>query len=121
MLVLGDAEKIADELFETVPNKLNQSKHSAEINISPSSHSILNFNGSDLLQKGSFSLKSIKKDAVDKIEKEVISYVLGRTEWNRSKAAKILKISYKTMLNKISELNIDPPDGIPQSEDPETP
>jgi two-component system, NtrC family, response regulator AtoC len=57
----------------------------------------------------SFSLKKIKKKALDRIEKEVISFVLDKTGWNRSKASSILKISYKTMLYKISDLNIKPP------------
>lgn len=57
----------------------------------------------------SFSLKKIKKKALDRIEKEIISYVLDQTGWNRSKAYKILKISYKTLLYKISDLNIKPP------------
>ncbi len=57
----------------------------------------------------SFSLKKIKRVAVDQVEKEVISYVLDKTDWNRSKASKILKISYKTLLYKITDLNIRPP------------
>jgi DNA-binding NtrC family response regulator len=43
------------------------------------------------------------------IEKEVISHVLNQTGWNRTKASKILKISYKTLLYKISDLDIMPP------------
>jgi DNA-binding NtrC family response regulator len=34
---------------------------------------------------------------------------LEQTGWNRTKASKILKISYKTLLYKISDLNIEPP------------
>ena len=55
----------------------------------------------------SFSLKTVRKKALDKIEKEVISYVLDQTRWNRSKAAKILKVSYKTLLYKISDLRLN--------------
>ena len=55
------------------------------------------------------SLKKIKKKAVDRVEKEVIGYVLDKTAWNRSKASKVLKISYKTLLYKISELGLEPP------------
>jgi transcriptional regulator with PAS, ATPase and Fis domain len=55
------------------------------------------------------SLKKIKKLASDKVEKEVITFVLGRVGWNRSKAAKILKISYKTLLYKMSEFEVNPP------------
>jgi len=46
---------------------------------------------------------------MDQVEREVISYVLQKTAWNRSKATKILKISYKTLLYKIKDLGIQPP------------
>ncbi|HBT89496.1 sigma-54 dependent transcriptional regulator [Desulfobacter sp.] len=55
------------------------------------------------------SLKKIKKLASDKVEKEVIVFVLEKVGWNRSKAAKILKVSYKTLLYKMSEFNVNPP------------
>ena len=55
------------------------------------------------------SLKKIKKKAVDRVEKEIIGYVLDKTAWNRSKASRILKISYKTLLYKISDLGLEPP------------
>jgi DNA-binding NtrC family response regulator len=54
-------------------------------------------------------LKEIRKIALDRVEKQAISLVLEKTGWNRSKASKILKISYKTLLYKISDLNITPP------------
>ncbi len=55
------------------------------------------------------SLKKIKKMAANRVEKEVIVFVLDKVGWNRSKAAKILKISYKTLLYKMSEFDINPP------------
>jgi len=55
------------------------------------------------------SLKKIKKMASDKVEKEVIIFVLDKVGWNRSRAAKILKVSYKTLLYKMSEFNVNPP------------
>jgi len=39
----------------------------------------------------------------------VISHVLTKTGWNRSKATKILGISYKSLLAKIRELELQPP------------
>jgi DNA-binding NtrC family response regulator len=54
----------------------------------------------------SFSLKKITKKATDSIEKEVISSALDLTDWNRVKASKILNISYRTILYKISDLDI---------------
>lgn len=67
-------------------------------------------NGDDFEKNSSeFSLKKIKKKAVCRVEREVIGYVLNKTGWNRAKASRILKVSYKTLLSKISELNLKPP------------
>ncbi len=57
-----------------------------------------------------FSLKKSAKEATSKVEKAIISQALKHTAWNRMKATKILKISYKTLLYKISDLGITPPD-----------
>ncbi len=55
------------------------------------------------------SLKKIKKLASDRVEKEIIAFILEKVGWNRSHAAKILKISYKTLLYKMKEFEVDPP------------
>jgi transcriptional regulator with PAS, ATPase and Fis domain len=57
-------------------------------------------------EHGSFSLKKIKKETINIIEKKVISHVLNQTGWNRKKASKILKISYPAILYKINDLDI---------------
>lgn len=49
------------------------------------------------------SLKEIGRRAAAEAEKAVIKMVLEQTRWNRTRAAEILKISYKTLLNKIKE------------------
>jgi len=36
--------------------------------------------------------------------------VLEKTSWNRSKACEILKVSYKTLLSRIQDLELKPPD-----------
>ena len=56
----------------------------------------------------SLSLKPICKRTSDFVERQVISYVLEKTGWNRSRANKILGISYKTLLAKINELKLTP-------------
>ena len=66
----------------------------------------LDLKGEDSLNHTSFSLKNITKKFVDRVEREVISSVLDITEWNRTKASEMLDISYKTLLLKISDLNI---------------
>jgi DNA-binding NtrC family response regulator len=67
----------------------------------------LKLNG-DESQLKSLSLKEIGKTTSDLIEKQVIGYVLDKTGWNRSKANKILGISYKTLLAKIQNLELTP-------------
>jgi two-component system, NtrC family, response regulator AtoC len=67
----------------------------------------LGLNGEEPKLK-SLSLKEIGKKTSDFVEKQVISYVLDRTGWNRSRANKILGISYKTLLSKIQDLELKP-------------
>jgi two-component system response regulator AtoC len=55
------------------------------------------------------SLKDLQKKAVKKAEAEMILKALEMTNWNRKKAAKMLKISYKAFLYKIKECGLDKP------------
>ncbi len=49
----------------------------------------------------SLSLLEIGRRAALSAEREAIERVLAQTRWNRRQAAKILKISYKALLNKL--------------------
>ncbi len=55
----------------------------------------------------SYSLKKRVADAVAREEKSLISEVLTRTNWNRRKAAEILDISYRSLLYKIKDYNLN--------------
>lgn len=55
---------------------------------------------------GSLSLKEITKEYIAHTEKIYMKKALDQTNWNRKKAAKKLRISYKSLLNKISEYNL---------------
>jgi len=109
MLVLGDAEKILEEMHRRGSTDAGSSNGTQSDKYATGYSEILDFNGKDSPDEPSFSLKKIRKAALDRVEKEVITHVLGKTGWNRSKATKILKISYKTLLYKISDLGIIPP------------
>ena len=106
MLVLGDCEKIVEDLFDNLPAAPPQNPVGAHDN--STFQSFLNFSGESFIKNNSFSLKAVRKKAIDQIEREVIMHILETTEWNRSKASKILRVSYKTLLNKIAELGITP-------------
>jgi DNA-binding NtrC family response regulator len=47
------------------------------------------------------SLLEIGRRAAMQAEREAIERVLTQTRWNRRQAAKILKVSYKALLNKL--------------------
>jgi len=53
------------------------------------------------------ALKKVCKRAVRKAETTAIMDVLFHTRWNRRKAADFLEISYKALLNKIKEYDIE--------------
>ena len=52
------------------------------------------------------SLASVAKAAALKAERAAIEQTLQQVQWNRRKAALILGVSYKTLLNKIKECGI---------------
>jgi two-component system response regulator AtoC len=60
----------------------------------------------DIPASGSIFLKEITKQAVRKIERNVILKMLEANHWNRKKAAKALNISYRAMLYKLKETGL---------------
>lgn len=53
------------------------------------------------------SLKELKRDEADFIEKKAIKYTLDMNGWNKSKTARQLGISYKTLFYKMNNLGIE--------------
>ncbi|NTV52044.1 MAG: sigma-54-dependent Fis family transcriptional regulator [Candidatus Firestonebacteria bacterium] len=51
-------------------------------------------------------LKEICQEVSRKVERETIIRVLQETRWNKVKTARLLKINYKTLFNKMKELGI---------------
>jgi len=58
------------------------------------------------VEEGNGSLAAVAKAASMKAERAAIEQTLGQVHWNRRKAAQILGVSYKTLLNKIKECGI---------------
>jgi two-component system response regulator AtoC len=52
------------------------------------------------------SLKKIGGIFMERAEKKLVKKALESTNWNRKRAAKLLDISYKSLLNKIKEYNL---------------
>jgi len=51
-------------------------------------------------------LQLLARNAAMKAEREAIDQALAKFRWNRRKAAAYLKVSYKTLLNKMKECGI---------------
>jgi two-component system response regulator AtoC len=60
----------------------------------------------DRLKEGQ-SLKDIARSAAREAERELIARTLQHTRWNRREAAELLGISYKALLYKIKEAELD--------------
>ena len=60
------------------------------------------------------SLKEIARSAARQAEREVIQRVLAETGWNRVRAAKLLRISYRALLYKIKEVGLDRASAAPR-------
>ena len=70
----------------------------------------------DLLEEveetaGDLPLKEVGRRASIEAERETIERVLLRTNWNRKRAARLLGVSYKTLLLKIRECGLHPDEG----------
>jgi len=109
LMILDNVENSLDELLNPSSAQKRVKGISVSAGQQSSSMDFLDFNINHPKDLSSLSLKHIKKKAMEKVEKEVIAYVLEKTHWNRSKANKILGISYKTLLQKIQELELTPP------------
>ncbi len=58
-------------------------------------------------------LKSLLQSVKGETERNAISTALEQTRWNRKAAARLLKVSYRTLLYKIQQYHMSPPDYIP--------
>jgi transcriptional regulator with PAS, ATPase and Fis domain len=52
-------------------------------------------------------LKTVKMDAARHIEERAIRHALEKSAWNKREAARMLRISYKTLFNKMNDLGVE--------------
>jgi transcriptional regulator with PAS, ATPase and Fis domain len=109
LMILGDGEDSLDNMLMSSSIRPEPAVLPTSAGQPKSLMDLLGFDKNNSPSLSSLSLKKLKKRAQDVVEKEVIAHVLEKTGWNRSKATAILKISYKTLLTKIKELDLTPP------------
>ena len=93
-VVLQDAESIEHEMTRKMAEA-----QSEELDEMAEAY----FNGEEELD-----LKQISRRAVSQVEKKVILKSLRKNRWNKSKAARELKVTYKTLLTKIALYKLAP-------------
>ena len=57
------------------------------------------------------SLAQIARRGAREAERAALEGVLEQVHWNRAEASRILKVSYKTLLNKLAQCRLTPPAG----------
>ena len=108
IIVLGESEQSLDGMLTAAAISPAATRSPARGGGSSSLMRMLAADG-DEVDLSDLALKKIRKKATNRVERELISFVLIKTGWNRSKASRILNVSYKTLLQKIDELAIAPP------------
>jgi len=108
-MVMGDWETVVDDLYINDQPDANSTSDQKGLDKALDVETLLDHIKENSPMNKSFSLKKIRKETMNIIDKKVISHVLNQTGWNRTKASKILKISYKALLYKISDLDITIP------------
>ena len=108
IIVLADGEDSIDEMLKDRRGETSTNPIQTLVNRIPIPTYLLGVDGEKSLDQVSLSLKKIKRETRDRVDKEMISYALRKTHWNRAMAAKMLNISYKLLYNKIDELGIRP-------------
>jgi two-component system, NtrC family, response regulator AtoC len=61
-------------------------------------------------EPGPAGLKSLLQNVRGETERNAIATALEQTRWNRKAAAQLLKVSYRTLLYKIQQYHMAPPD-----------
>ncbi len=112
-IVLGSDESIRRELADAIAGRLAatgpipalQSRPAVQVAAPPPAAAAQDCITVPLALTG--SLKDIARQAAREAERELIYRTLQQTRWNRREAAEILGVSYKALLYKIKEAELD--------------
>jgi two-component system response regulator AtoC len=107
LVVLGDPQRAHRDLQDRI--KVLEAKHPGGTG-APATAAILPRAVTSVPGlAGVFDLKAIARHAAREAERKALVEVLENVRWNRTAAARILKVSYKTLLTKLTECGIVPP------------
>jgi two-component system response regulator AtoC len=109
MVILGTDTAIRRELADAIAERYPRvgpipALQPAEVQAAPAAAAIPSAAPAPV---PSGSLKDIGRSAAREAERELIARTLDQTRWNRREAAEILGISYKALLYKIKDADLD--------------
>src|SRR5262245_411202 len=94
LVVLANARQVCEEILTRLRTVARNPSDSTPLRVDPPRDS------------PGLGLKDIARRAALDAERTALLEVLNRVQWNRTEAARILKVSYKTILNKIAECGL---------------
>jgi DNA-binding NtrC family response regulator len=103
-LVAGDKELALSQLETNSPSNGNEShRQTLKLAVTPREHKEVEANAGASIPK---SLKSLIQSVTWETERNAIAAALEKTGWNRKAAARLLGVSYRTMLYKIDQYHM---------------
>jgi len=104
-LVAGESDAMLDEL---------DPRHHGSADSEHGAHHLPgdNGNGTETTGVNPKSLKSIIQDIKSETEKSAIGVALEKTGWNRKAAARLLMVSYRSLLYKIEQYHLKSPESF---------
>ncbi|MEK7363987.1 MAG: sigma 54-interacting transcriptional regulator [candidate division NC10 bacterium] len=97
LVVLGNVGKIQEELLSGLRNHDGNGSKGAGADETPNPPA---------QPEPSVGLRELGRRAARAAERKAIEEVLEQVRWNRSEAARVLKVSYKTLLTKITQCGL---------------
>jgi two-component system response regulator AtoC len=103
LVVLGNPERVRDELASRVDAAQRRGPPAISAReVVPVDPFLV------VAAPAGLALKDIARRAAREAERKALLEVLGAVRWNRAAAARTLKVSYKTLLSKLTECGISP-------------
>jgi DNA-binding NtrC family response regulator len=101
-LAMGDTEM---DFGELVQHSYREDKHAITRTLEPTADASVGHESGDQV----LSLKSLVNNLKLEAERNAINGALEKTGWNRKAAARLLKVSYRTLLYKIEQYHMSSP------------